>query len=44
MDQKKSTRELVALTVSSLIVVAMAVYWIVQINGVRLMFKLAAGE
>ena len=44
MDQKKlSTLELVALTVSSIIVATNVVYWIVQIKGVREMLKLAAG-
>jgi hypothetical protein len=44
MDQKKSSRELIALVVSSAIVLTMVVYWIVQINGVRQMFNLASGE
>jgi len=44
MSQEKiGTRELIALTVGGIIVVANVVYWIVQVIGVREMMKLANG-
>lgn len=42
-QQKMSARELIALTVSGIIVAANAIYWIVQIIGVREMMALANG-
>lgn len=42
-QEKMSTRELIALAVSAVIVVANAIYWIVQIAGVREMLKMAYG-
>lgn len=42
-QEKIGTRELIALTVSGIIVAFNVVYWIVQIVGVREMLKLANG-
>lgn len=42
-QEKMSARELIALAVSGIIVVANVVYWIVQIVGVREMMMLANG-
>jgi hypothetical protein len=42
-ERKASMQEKIAAAVASAIVLTAIVYWIVQINGVLEMFKLAAG-
>jgi hypothetical protein len=43
-QQKMSTREVVAVVISGVMVITAIAYWIVQIDGVMDMFKLAAGS